>query len=300
MYTSDELQAFFYQLNLPSESIAPLLREYSALLHSDNAPEILASAEESLFAGASWSALLPKIKPLYHSGVHRYTVDFLFFAGATKKLRTAYAARSLPDALFWDMAADLKYKLLECHDIYGVWGTFVPEWYPRFYTLGRFAIGRMQYEALPCYLKEPVTIGGYTVSPNDIVYNMHIPSSGPMPRAIREDSYRRAYEFFKGELAGRPMVVFCDSWLLYPDNRKIYPPDSNTVDFLSDFHICSYKLQEDFYDMWRIFGKDYQKPLHDLPEDTSMRRALKQWLLQGHRAGTGIGIFLYDGEKHLR
>jgi len=63
----------------------------------------------------------------------------------------------LTDELFWDTIADLKFKLIECHDVYGIWGTFVASWYPWFYTMHRFKLGRLQYEAVHFSGDTPVT-----------------------------------------------------------------------------------------------------------------------------------------------
>ena len=41
---------------------------------------------------------------------------------ASERLRENYRAAGLTDELFWDTIADLKFKLIECHDVYGIWG----------------------------------------------------------------------------------------------------------------------------------------------------------------------------------
>ena len=164
----------------------------------------------------------------------------------------------------------------------------------------RFKLGRLQYEAIPFKNGTPVTLGGYTVQPGDTVYNMHIPSCGPLNREVRFASYKKAYEFYKKDLGGKPMVFVCHSWLLYPGNREILPETLNMVDFLNDFYIYESQADDVFHDKWRVFGKDFEKPDSELPEDTTQRRCFKRWLLAGKKTGSGAGIFLYDGENFIR
>lgn len=233
-------------------------------------------------------------------GLHRHVVDFLFLALASERLRENYRAAGLPDELFWDTIADLKFKLIECHDVYGIWGTFVASWYPWFYTMHRFKLGRLQYEAVHFSGDTPVTVGGYTVKPGDTVYNMHIPSCGSLNRAARIESYKKAYEFYKKDLDGKPMVFRCHSWLLFPKNREILPETLNMVDFIGDFYIYDSEEYDVFHDKWRVFAKDFEKPNSELPEDTTQRRCFKKWLLDGKKTGAGAGIFIYDGEKFTK
>lgn len=301
MYTMEYLKIFGDTLELPAESRAPLAHDYETLLASPGAAEEMKTAEDRLFAGEDWKALVPHMDRLHElSGLHRHVIDFLFLMAASEQLRENYRTAGLSDALFWDTIADLKYKLIECHDVYGIWGTFVASWHPWFYTMRRFKLGRLQYEVIPFEHSEPVTVGGYTVHPGDTVYNMHIPSCGSLNRAARIDSYKKAYAFYKDQLGGKPMIFACESWLLFPGNREILPPTLNMVDFISDFHIYKSEEYDEFYDKWRVFGKDFEKPDAELPEDTTQRRCFKRWLLAGKKTGGGEGLFLYDGEKFIK
>ena len=182
----------------------------------------------------------------------------------------------------------------------GIWGTFVASWYSWFYTMHRFKLGRLQYEAVHFSGDTPVTVGGYTVKPGDTVYNMHIPSCGSLNRAARIESYKKAYEFYKKDLDGKPMVFRCHSWLLFPKNREILPETLNMVDFIGDFYIYDSEEYDVFHDKWRVFAKDFEKPNSELPEDTTQRRCFKKWLLDGKKTGAGAGIFIYDGEKFTK
>ena len=309
MYTLDYLNCFIENLDLPEASRASLRENCETLISTPGVIDELLSAETLLFKdlgidgayGSEWTPIVPHMDKIAElTGLHRYVVDFLFLALASERLRENYRTANLTDELFWDTIADLKFKLIECHDVYDIWGTFVASWYPWFYTMHRFKLGRLQYEAVHFSGKTPVTVGGYTVKPGDVVYNMHIPSCGSLNRAVRIESYKKAYEFYKKDLNGKPMVFCCHSWLLFPKNREILPETLNMVDFIGDFYIYDSEEYDVFHDKWRVFAKDFEKPDSELPEDTTQRRCFKKWLLDGKKTGAGAGVFLYDGEKFIK
>lgn len=233
------------------------------------------------------------------SGVALYTLWELFLMEAAKPARDAYLQKGTPEQVVWDTFSDLKYKAMECKNVQGVWGNFVSFWYPIFYSCDIVKLGRLEFENV-LYEGEPYEKNGLTVRPGDKVKSVHIPSSGePFDWNARLDSYKRAYEFFRDELDGKPLVCQCESWLLYPRNREILSPASNIIGFLGDWDIVQSGETPEFHDAWRVFGADYKKPLDQLPERTSMQRAFKRWLLAGNQTGWGLGLLIFDGKTVL-
>ena len=107
--------------------------------------------------------------------------------------------------MYFGIMNDLKCKLIVCHTVQGIWGTFVFEWFfHHHFALKLFALGRFQYERrefrADCYNR-----GGVEISKGDEVLSFYIPSSGPITREVRLDSYRKAYDFFGGCRNGRIM-----------------------------------------------------------------------------------------------
>ena len=234
------------------------------------------------------------------SGVHLYTVWELFLIQAAKPAREGYLEKGVPEDIVWDTWEDLKYKAIECKNVQGVWGNFVAHWYPIFFSNDIVKLGRLEYENVTYEGEVPYEKNGCVVRPGDKVKSVHIPSSGePFDQAARLASYKKAYQFFKEELQGGPLVCVCGSWLLYPPYRGILSPTSNVVSFAGDWDILSSQESEEFHDAWRVFGAASKLPPEQWPEDTSMRRAYKKWILEGHKAGSGFGVLLFDGEKIL-
>lgn len=232
------------------------------------------------------------------SGLSPYTVWMLLLTEAAIPVKESFDGQGIPEEIFWDTFSDLRCKALECKEIHDVWGTFVAFWYPIFYTGDLVKLGRLEYENYTYSADTPYEKNGYIVKKGDKVKNIHIPSSGePFDEAARLASYKKAYEFFKDELNGGPLVCVCHSWLLYPEYGKFLPVGSNFAGFQKDFDIVKAEAEDEFDDAWRLFGRDYKKPLAELPERTSMQRAFKKYFLEGGKPGYGMGVLIFDGEK---
>lgn len=220
--------------------------------------------------------------------VHNYTAELLLFICLSKKLRERYADLGLSMQIYHDSMLDLRYKLDECLAVYGICGSFVAGWFPGFFNLTRFALGRLQFELVDC--PNDFDGNGIKVAKGQKVINMHIPRSGqPLSKELYEQSFALAKQFYKDTFpAELPAPFVCHSWLLYPDTAKFVPPHLNTYKFLSEFTIMEshYNNGED---LWRLFDTMEQHP-DRLPTDTSLRRVFVAHLKNGGRVGWGMGI----------
>ena len=228
------------------------------------------------------------------------TLDFVLCIKCFETAHKRYRRAGIPDEIYWQSADDLRCKLLECIECEHVPGTFVAGWFGDFFTLRRFGVGRFQYE----FTDDPadyVTPGGVKVQGGQML-RIHIPSSGvPLTDEVRFDSYRRAWEFFPQFRTKNGLIMFiCDSWLLYPAHRKFLPKRSNILRFMDDFTIEREATEQHFHNDWRLFGHWTEYPLAEWPEDTSLCRAYKKWLMDGNLAGTGYGVIVFDGKKIVR
>lgn len=232
------------------------------------------------------------------TGISAYTLWELLLMEAAKPAKEAYLSKGVPEEIYWDTFADLKYKAVECKNVQGVWGNFVAHWYHIFFTADIVKLGRLEFESKTYEGDKPYEKNGYVVNPGDPVKSVHIPSSGePFNWEARLDSYKKAYAFFQDELHGKPLVCVCGSWLLYPPYKEILSPTSNVVNFIGDWDVVAWKDSDSFEDAWRVFNADSKKPPEQWPEDTSMRRSFKKWVLDGGKAGGGDGILIFDGEN---
>ena len=286
------------RLEFPTEAITVLQDACDRLLANHQIQMLWKEAEKQLFLGEEKEYLFPLEQVVATSGVDRRTADMVFLLRCIEPLKEAYAAKELPETLLWETMRDLRYKLMECYKTYGVWGTFVTSWYGNFYRLGRFALGRLQYEKKPFRFEEGMCYRGL-VRAGDLVLHTHIPSSGPLLYEDVMNSLRRAYDFYREDLREGKLVFDCSSWLLYPPYFKtVFAEGSNLHRFGSLFDVIQEKEDTEYADFWRLFGLPYSdENLLAAPTDTSLRRRMKDYLLSGGKMGSGYGVILFDGEK---
>lgn len=295
------LKRFMQEQEFPEDAARCFLELHYRINEDNYLHSLMFSAVDGFYEDKFSSGQLGEFYKTFaeHAGSHEYTVAMLFFMYCAKTLEKKYLLKGIDRQIYLDTMHDLKCKLMECREVYDINGTFVAHWYPLFFKLERFALGRLQYERIP-FPKEDYTKYGYTVRNGSIVYNCHIPSSGPLTEEDCLDSYKKAYMFFKDELKGNPMVIVCHSWLLYPENVDFFPKHSNILKFMSHFDIISYETHDSFSEAWRVFGKNGLLPPNEWKTDTSLQRAFKNHILSDGKTGNGFGVLVFDGEKIVK
>ncbi len=229
-------------------------------------------------------------------GISSYSMDMLFLLYCTEELMRNYEKKGIPLPYFYELMMDLTYKLHECKNVHNIYGLFTFFWFQRHYLMELFSLGRFQFERA-AFEGENYTCGDITINKGDTVFSFHIPSSGAMTKEMRFDSYKRAFEFFKDH-DKKYIPIVCNSWLLYPNNKEFYPPNSNLMDFVNDFDILyGYEHESIFPDSWRIFSMDFNGDTSVLPKETTLQKNIAKYLDTGRKIGNGYGIILFDGEK---
>ncbi|MBE6675015.1 MAG: hypothetical protein E7596_07910 [Ruminococcaceae bacterium] len=218
--------------------------------------------------------------------VHMYTSGLLIFMCMTKHLKELYIERGISLDIYHNSVLDLRYKLEECKAVRGMIGSFVAWWFPGFFDLTRFALGRLQFEVVK--FEHNYDKNGITLTPESKVINVHIPRTGtPMDKEGCDKAYAMAREFFKAEV-GENCPFICHSWLLYPEHENILPKHTNVYRFFSEFDVFEWADNEGD-DLWRLFDTEDRNP-HRLPTNSSLRRNYVDHLLKGGRVGWGLGV----------
>ena len=295
-----EIDKYTEMLDFPVESRSALLQLEQNLSEDADAKQNFAQlVEKFLKVKTAFSEIEEPLKPIAERfSVSIYTLDMVFLLACLPNLFEKYRKANLPEFLFRDTMMDLKYKLLECKTVQDVWGIFVAGWYPEFYHLERFTLGRFQYECAE-FNFDHYEKDGFVLHQGDTVINFHIPSSGAMTKDTRIESYRKAYQFFAKKRKNGILPMVCDSWLLFQEHNNMLPESSNIRSFMSDFTILKQSEEDSFGHGWRIYGKENLEPFQDLPEDSSLKRGYKNLLLAGKKTGSGYGLILFDGEEIL-
>jgi hypothetical protein len=226
-------------------------------------------------------------------GLDRRTSDMIFLIMSSIPLKYIYKSRNLPYELYVDTITDLRYKLMECKKVYGVWGTFVTEWFQGFYSCSRYKLGRLQYEISEFPYENYKNI----LKKGDEEYFCHIPSCGPLNEKDVIDSLKSAYAFYSDRLSGGILPVVCSSWLLYPPHYEVFPEGSNLRKFYNLFDIIDSTEDPKNGDFWRIFDREYDGKTENMEEKTSLQRRFKRFFAAGNNMGSGYGVILFDGKN---
>lgn len=292
MITKTELIAFCREFSYPNEAQEALLAGLKAI---EETPTLHDAMEQWLAVydhdgvSTDFDKAIEEIPQ--HKGTcaaHTFTILLLFYIACTRHLHELYRERGLSDTLYCAAVTDLRYKAEECRRVFGCWGTFVAFWFPRFFQVSRFSLGCLQYETFE--MPETYTVNGVLLQKGQTVINVHIPGGGPLLPKEVTDSFRQAAAFYAPLFDGEIVPFVCHSWLLFPPNRQILPPQSRILQFMDQFEIVAEDRDAANHDAWRIFNTMKSDDPDALPHNTSVQRAYAEWLKAGNCMGEGFGV----------
>lgn len=288
------IRSFCETIGFPEDAIICMEQTYSAMRKDSDVMHLICQAMDLVYLQDTkdFVTILNIISD--KTGICRYTSDMVFWILCAKPLQYVYRSHNLPDSMYWDAMNDLKYKVMECHAFCGIWGT-LSTWYAPFFTLNRFAFGRLQYDKWTW----PFESYRGVLKTGDAAYRIHIPAAGPLTPESVYDSFRRLHGFVKDSHEGGIVPIACVTWLLYPPMIKLYPDDSNIRKFYQMFDMISDRVDESFSAFRWLYNMEYKGPetFAHVPTDTRLRKNAKEYFEAGGKMGTGTGIALFDGEK---
>lgn len=136
------------------------------------------------------------------------------------------------------------------------------------------------------------TLWKLRLSPKDNVLGIHIPPGGGFDPKTMDESFSRAKEIFRKCYPDYPFKAFhCRTWLLSPQLRTILKPESNILAFQNRFVSVPYcsNGRECFSFLFGILSGVPQ--MQELPENTSLQRAVKAIYVDGGCIHEGEGFF---------
>lgn len=188
-----------------------------------------------------------------------------------------YKEMGIPDDIYIGTMKFFSRFLYHHKKIYGeykyVWGW----WAVRQIAMQEFRIGDLEYEMITQEDKKLVSI--------------HIPSDADMTTSNLRRSYLEAREFFAEyypDFAETDMI--CGSWLLAPELKTLLPGNSRIIQFQNSFVLTSKEEDSPGFLDW-IYGRR-DIPYEDLPEETSLQRKLKPYLLNGGKIAWANGTLI--------
>lgn len=209
-----------------------------------------------------------------------------------KELKEKYDSLGIDEKIYYDTMSDIK---IWCDKIGGRGIKNYP-WLKNHLSFELFRIGRLQFQLYECknktllYKNLPFSYG------EKLIY-IHIPEGESLDKEKCEKSLYEATEFFKRYFPDYEYrFFFCESWLLFENNRAFMSEKSNIIDFMSLFNI-RYSLKIDSQAIERIFVKR-RLLKRNYPEETSLQKKAKNYMLSGNRLGIGVGVI--ESEKYKR
>ena len=187
-----------------------------------------------------------------------------------------YEARGIDLHIFTET---MKYCSEYIESYYEAYGAYVFEqrrakWFPRQLSLHEFRIQVLEYEMVEEDGEKQIYI--------------HIPPKTDLSRSAIRKSYLAARNFFSTYFPEYAQAaMYCDSWLLSPALPLLLPPTSKIVGFQKEFTVDHTDYETDSFVEWVFKRRDL--PKEQLPEDTSLQRKMKEYLLQGGKVGWSHG-----------
>jgi hypothetical protein len=214
----------------------------------------------------------------------------------SKHLKELYIERGISLDIFKKSMLDLKYKLDECKIVRGVIGSFVAWWFPGFFDLTRFALGRLQFEVTK--LGHDYEKNGHKLDKESKVINIHIPRDGtPFDEESCIEAYKIAKEFFT-EVEGDEKPFICHSWLLYPKHEEMLNHNSNTYKFFSRFDVFE-SADNEGEDLWRDVEINFTRNIPDLTTPQTPQEVLAYRNFVSDRTLLGLLNFIESPEEEI-
>ena len=286
---------FLVMFNYPEKSQLALREAYEWISYNDQATEMFRDLmnvyEEN--KNCDYEMLVKKMDEISKLiGIHKYTGWLVLYIGMSRQLKEYYREAGIDESVWRNSMMDLKYKLMECKEVYDIWGTFT-NWFSGFFRMTRFALGRLQFDMTT--FGRYYNKNGVALTPESRALGVHIPRTmTKLDRQSVRQSYARASEFFRDWLGDGHTVFICGSWLLFPRHRELLSTESNILAFMNEFDVIDSGLYEDYHEIWRLFDRNYTPQLDLLPQDSTLRRKYVDLMRKGEKTGWGFGVYVYN------
>lgn len=179
-----------------------------------------------------------------------------------------YREMEISDKIYYDTFSDFTIWFGHCIRRKHTIGLIEENWLKLHLKMKLFRLGRLQFEKDE-KLKR---------------IHIHIPEGEPLSPEACDASLLLAKNFFNASCQS----FDCESWLLAPALSELLDEDNRIIQFQKRFRVewvnnDSRQAEE------RVFG-NIQENKNSYPENTSLQRALKKYLLTGKNPGVGYGI----------
>jgi hypothetical protein len=220
-----------------------------------------------------WEEALAKVKEFLEDDKNGLKcLAFMMHTGLTTYQE--YIRRGISKQIYTDTLGCFSRFVREYYESFGCYGFDREWWTVRELTLKEFRLGELEYEMVE--------------EDDQRLISIHIPSDAKLDNQKCRESYRKAKSFF-AEYVGdyAEAEYFCDSWLLSPNLKEVLSETSNIISFQEDFILDSFDPEARDYMLWVFKNGDLS--LDEVPQNTSLQRKMKEYLMNGGKIGTARG-----------
>lgn len=216
---------------------------------------------------------------------------------AGEKTHVLYKEHGISDDIFKATFSDIAIWCENCGNI----GLENVGWLKNHICFELFRFGRLQFQMFTCsnptlnYSKLPFSI-------NEKAVYIHIPQGEKLNYCDCVKSIKSADTFFKKHFFDFSYsYYFCESWLLFEDNKLFMHKNSNIIKFMSlfDIHYSAYDESQAFERIFntginfnslfnRLNKRKRKSDINCLLQSTSLQKSAKEYLISGGRLGVGI------------
>lgn len=265
----DPISSLCAEIGMPEE-VTKILSETETGLPADKEEKLISAlTDKATFKQAADE--LRAALPQDEGGFKK----LLLMLRAALKTRGDYAKTGIRDEIFVASMQCFSRFVKEHFESYGRYGFDRDFWVGRQLSMLLFRIGELEYELSEYEGKNAVSL--------------HIPSDAELSPDKISASLRDAKAFFSEFYPDyADAVMFCYSWLLSPALEKLLPANSKILAFYRRFEIRKWDEDTDGYKQW-VF-KDKTLAPERFPENTTLQRNMKKYVLSGGKVGEAWGI----------
>jgi hypothetical protein len=302
-----ELDDALETLAIPAEDRPDLLAQRERI---DADPELRRLLERSvgfLLKHMDSAAKLPGFPALPDGlgDVARYFYAWVYVA-MLPHTRALYRTRGIPDDVLNATMADVGRQFAIYRARHETGGMVNQDWLMQhargvIYQLGRLQFARAQ---LGGSTSRGMQAAGIACEQGEPALGVHIPGYlGPFPPEACDDAFDRARAFFARHYpAERYRFATCHSWLLDPQLADYLPPTSNIIRFQQRFRSAYTPDYGDRGTLEFVF-RTPDRPLDELPQRTTLERAVVKHIRDGKHWRGGAGWLTFDppiGKEYAR
>ena len=293
---AEELPAVLLDLAIPHEDINELVGLRARMTGDSEVWWLLERVVQSFATHIGTSGHWPRVPTLPQSwgAAGRWFYVYVYL-GLLPHTAEYHRRRGIPEEVSRHTLADIGRNVAVYRRRHGVGGMHAA-WWPLLHLRGElYQLGRLQFQRSTLGQRTGASVAqaGLPFGTGSPTLGLHIPDYyGPLSPQACEQSLELAREFFPRYFPQEPYAIaMCHSWLLDPQLREYLPRDSNIVRFQDRFtlsYVSPEKADQDVIGF--VFGET-GRPLDQLPQRSTLERAIVGHLRSGGHWHLGHGWF---------